>query len=82
MMRLTSSQYQQAFPASKLGREVRAQLELMESDISYTTNGTYNPAAGGDISFTEKHCTYLSLNQNVKPTEYLSNLRLKTKLRR
>lgn len=79
-MKLTSKQYEQEFLNSELAVEIKKELELMESDAYYATNGSYAPALGGDISFTDKHFAYLSLNQNVKPNEYLSNLRLKTRI--
>lgn len=82
MMKLTPKQYEQRFLNSELAADIRGQLELMESDVSYATNGSYAPVLGGDISFTDKHFTYLSLHQNVKPNEYISNLRLKTRVRK
>lgn len=74
-------QYQQAFLDSEAAVEIKSQLVSMESDPLYITKSSYTPHAEGDISFTDKHFAYLSLHQNVKPSEYMANLRLKTKSR-
>jgi hypothetical protein len=42
----------------------------------------YTVLEGNSISFIDKHMTYMSDNLQLKPKDYLSNLRLKTKVRR
>jgi hypothetical protein len=70
---------------SEEGAEVKHALRLMESDSTYTTESSYNANEllypGNDMSFVEKHMRYLSAHQNVNPQQYLSNLRLMTRVR-
>lgn len=74
-------QYQEAFLTSEIGLGIREQLQRMEGDPTFITRSSYTPHSENDISFTDKHFAYLSLHQNVKPEEYMSNLRLKTRAR-
>jgi hypothetical protein len=59
--------------------EIRNELAKMMEDPSYNTRASYSPAAGGDITFVDKHMKYLSLHLNMDPAQYLSNLRLITR---
>jgi hypothetical protein len=73
------------FPESEEGAEIKRELTSMQADLGYTTESSYNANEmlypGGDMSFVEKHMRYLSLHQNVNPQQYLSNLRLMTRVR-
>jgi hypothetical protein len=80
-MKLTSNEYKRAFIISEVGADVKKQLVMMENDRGYVTNSSYTPTSEVNITFTDKHFTYLSQNQQVKPLEYMANLRLKTRKR-
>jgi hypothetical protein len=59
-------------------------LRVMVSDKAYLTEPSYN--ANGAlypdhmISFVDKHMNYLRTHPGVKPDQYLSNLRLITRI--
>lgn len=73
------------FPDSEEGIVTKQKLSMMVSDITYTTESGYNANVllypDNDISFVDKHMRYLSEHQNVNPQQYLSNLRLMTRVR-
>lgn len=81
MARLSSSQYKQKFLASDVAIDIRNQLRLMEENVSFHTRTSYSPSSEEAITFTDKHLTYISEHSAVKPSEYLANLRLKTRVR-
>ncbi|HZL08224.1 MAG TPA: hypothetical protein VFC50_03460 [Candidatus Dormibacteraeota bacterium] len=70
---------------SEEGSEVKRELRLMADDSGYTTESSYNANdvlyPGNHMTFVEKHMHYLNTHQNVNPQQYLSNLRLMTKVR-
>lgn len=80
-MRLSPMQYKQQFLVSDIAEEIKQQLALMEESPGYHTRTSYSPSKAEETSFTDTHIEYLSKHPNVKPSEYMSNLRLKTKLR-
>lgn len=65
--------------------EVTQALRLMESDSSYKTDAGYSSNEelypDNNIPFVEKHMHYLREHRNVNPEQYLSNLRLMTRIR-
>lgn len=67
------------------GEEIIEMLRAMEADdnynteTSYSSNGDLNP--GNRISFVDKHIKYLNDHRNVDPYQYLSNLRIMTRVR-
>jgi hypothetical protein len=73
------------FYESEEGIAVKKALRLMASDNTYTTESSYNANSqlfpGHDMSFVDKHMRYLSMHGNVNPRQYLSNLRLMTRVR-
>ncbi len=73
------------FPESEEGIKTKQQLVMMVTDGTYATVSSYNSNAqlypDNDISFVDKHMRYLSEHQNVNPQQYLSNLRLMTRVR-
>ncbi len=73
------------FPESDEGIKTKQQLRVMVTDKTYTTESGYNANVllypDNDISFVDKHMRYLSELQNVNPQQYLSNLRLMTRVR-
>lgn len=80
-MQLSPKQRQQVFLQSKAAIEIREQLLSMESDPAFNTRSTYVPGLKADMSFADKHFAYISTHQYIKPQDYMSNLRLKTRLR-
>jgi hypothetical protein len=65
--------------------EVRDALRLMENDLTYQTDSGYSSNESlypdNNITFVEKHMNYLTEHRNVNPEQYLSNLRLMTRIR-
>lgn len=80
-MAITPSQYKKDFLASEAAVEIREQLTQMEKDPTYFTEVSYSPAHESGISFSEKHIDYISTHPNLRPSDYMSNLRLRTRLR-
>jgi hypothetical protein len=70
---------------SEVGTEVRSALEVLEEDpryitqVSYTADQAHYPK--GTMPFVERHLLYLHQHPSVNPMHYLSNLRLKLKIR-
>jgi hypothetical protein len=81
-MKLSPSQYKQQFLSSELAAEVQAQLDRMEADPNYHTGDSYSSLSEAPVGFAKKHFTYICEHPAVKPQEYLSNLRLKTQVRK
>jgi hypothetical protein len=81
-MYTSPNKYKKSFLISDVANDIKRQLLLMENDPTFATNSMYSPASEVEISFTDKHLTYLSAHPMVKPKEYMANLRLKTRLRR
>lgn len=72
---------QQDFFQSDEARKAAIQLRLMVNDPAYNTRQTFSALTGGSTSFVDKHMWYLSEHLNINVQHYLSNLRLKTKIR-
>lgn len=74
------------FYNSEEGVEIKLALQAMLSDTNYSTEATYsaNTELHEDnlISFVEKHMTYLDQHPAIDARNYLSNLRLMTRIRR
>lgn len=70
---------------SEEGQQIRAELEAIGNDKRYRTKDTYsaNETDFPDhvMPFVEKHMLYLSKHSELNPQHYLSNLRLKIKIR-
>ncbi len=64
---------------------VERELRLLVSDPAFSTESSYsaNVAAYPDhlIPFVQKHIAYLHAHPKVNPDQYLSNLRMMTKIR-
>jgi len=70
------------FLTSPEGLAAHADLLEMESDKGYKTIATYSPSSeDGVLLFIDKHMNYLSSHAGVNATQYVSNLRLITKIR-
>lgn len=80
-MAMSPNQYKKEFLATDAAAEILSLLKQMEKNPQYSTKSSYRPGIAGDISFSEKHFTYLSTHPTVRPDLYMANLRLMTKLR-
>lgn len=81
-MPISSNQYRKQFLATETAVEIRKLLEQMEESPLYFTKATYQAGNPEDISFSDKHLAYISTHPAVQPDQYMSNLRLMTKIRR
>ena len=74
------------FYESEIGLEIEQILKEMTEDEKYNTTSSYsaNITDYPDhlIPFTEKHMRYLNTHPTIDPQQYISNLRLVTKLSR
>jgi hypothetical protein len=71
----------QEFLDSPEGIRAYEELVAMAKNVSYNTNSTYSPRSdNGDLSFVDKHMTYLCSHQGMNAAQYVSNLRLITKI--
>lgn len=65
--------------------EIERQLQQMEADKSFKTESSYSANIttypNNLIPFVDKHMAYLKQHQNLNPQQYLSNLRLMTRMR-
>ena len=73
------------FFESEEGIEIKETLQRMAADLAFNTESSYSANStlhpDNQISFVEKHMTYLNIHPAINPREYLSNLRLMTRLR-
>lgn len=70
---------------SEEGTEIRRALRQLELDDRYNTQPTQtsnlDDYPDGQIPFTDVHLLYLTRNPSVNPDHYLSNLRLRLRIR-
>ncbi len=77
------TQRAQEFLKSEHGKSAYEELVKMVSDITYNTKSTYSPSADdGNLLFIDKHMNYLCTHLTTDTGQYLSNLRLSTKVRK
>ncbi|MDB5162898.1 MAG: hypothetical protein JWN28_505 [Candidatus Saccharibacteria bacterium] len=80
--RVYTTQRAKDFLTSAEGIAAHADLEAMEKDKGYKTVSTYSPASeNGVLLFIDRHMNYLSSHASVNASQYISNLRLVTKIR-
>ncbi len=73
----------QAFLDSEAGQAIYDELIAMVNDEGYNTTSTFSPGAeNGSLLFVDKHMNYLCSHLDVNANQYLSNLRLITKVRK
>ncbi len=80
-MHVSASEYRRQFLTSEEALYAKSQLDAMMADPLYNTRASYVAGQAEDMSFADTHLGYLSNHPQIKVREYLSNLRLKTKLR-
>jgi hypothetical protein len=64
-----------------VAKTVSAELEAMVDNPVYKTDSSYTPSSEDRISFVNKHLRYLSTHQKLNYQQYLSNLKLMTKIK-
>lgn len=73
------------FFESEEGIEVKKSLQHMAEDLAFNTKSTYSANStlhpDNRITFVEKHMAYLNTHPAINPREYISNLRLMTRVR-
>ena len=80
--RYATTQRAQDFLKSEAGIQAYTELLRMIGDDSYNTASSFSPSAeDGTLSFIDKHMSYLCSHLSVDASQYLSNLRLITKVR-
>ena len=62
-------------------KNVCKELEAMVANPNYRTESSYSPSSEERITFVNKHVRYLSMHQKLDHQQYLSNLKLMTKIR-
>mgnify|MGYP003421251729 CR=1 FL=1 len=77
------TQRAQLFLKSEEGMSAYNELCRLVEDEEYNTTSTFSPSAtDGNLLFIDKHMNYLCSHLGVGTTQYLSNLRLITKVRK
>lgn len=77
---MTNAQSKQAFIESAEGIELRKQLETMVKSPHYNTR-VYTLASDNDGSnFIDKHMNYMSTHRTIDHMQYISNIKLMTKI--
>lgn len=76
---------QRDFLDSEQGKGIRHILQQMEADSGYNTVSSYS-ANSTDypdnlMPFVDKHLNYLLAHPKLDTTQYIANLRLKTRIR-
>lgn len=66
---------------SDTAKDVRKELQAMFENPNYCTESSYSPSSEDPVSFVNKHLRYLSMHQKINHQQYLSNLRLMTKVK-
>ena len=80
---MTNAQSRLKFLASDELVVIRQTLLDIAADPHYNTKSVYTTAEQPESSvFVEKHIAYMSNNLNITPEQYLSNLRLRTRIRK
>ncbi|MCA9335172.1 hypothetical protein KC953_03445 [Candidatus Saccharibacteria bacterium] len=78
---MTNAQARQTFMESEKGRSLREQLEMMVESPLYNTHAfSLNGDPEGAV-FVNKHMHYMSSHRSMNHSQYLSNLKLMTKIR-
>lgn len=70
----------QKFFESDEAKAIRVTLEEMATDPSFNTKSMYAAYSSTDVTFVERHMKYLGDHQKVNPKQYVSNLRLMTRI--
>ncbi len=77
---MANAQSRQAFIKSEKGVALRAELEAMVKSRKYNTRLYSLTSDPKGVHFIEKHMTYMSSYLTMDHMQYVSNLRLMTKI--
>lgn len=70
---------------SEEGRSVRKMLQYMTTDTTYNTQSSYTSDSSlypdNQMPFVEKHMNYLNAHPELDSQMYITNVRLKTRIR-
>lgn len=69
-----------SFFKSEEGKLLRQELIRMTQNKLYNTRTTYSTCDANGLSFVDKHMRYMSQYPNLNYSQYVSNLKLITKL--
>lgn len=79
---MVMTQGKQSFLRSEKAQSLRDELELMVVSPDYNTKAVYSVLESDGNQFVEKHMNYMSGFLSMDHWQYLSNLKLKTKIRK
>jgi hypothetical protein len=79
---MTKSLSKQEFLRSEKAKLLRDELVLMVKSPVYNTRPLYSPNDTTGSQFVEKHMIYMSNFLGMDHMQYISNLKLKTKIRK
>src|ERR1700757_2232936 len=79
---MTNSQSRTAFLKTEKARLLREELLAMVKSPEYNTRPIYSTVESEGSQFVEKHMNYMSDFRNMDHWQYVSNLKLKTKIRK
>lgn len=77
---MASTTQKKIFFESEEGVWLRSELTRMVESGDYNTRSTYTAASVDKLLFIDKHMNYISNYPNIDHRQYISNLKLKTKL--
>jgi hypothetical protein len=74
------------FKLTEEGIQTEQELKSMDANLAFNTVASYSANSilhpDHEISFVDKHMKYITEHPSVNVTEYLSNLRLMTRIRK
>lgn len=68
------------FIASERGKLLRIELLRMTKSRAYNTKSTYSTLDATGLTFVEKHMRYMSQYPTLNYEQYISNVKLMTKI--
>ena len=71
----------QKFLASDEAELIRVDLKKMTADPCFNTKSMYSASTLDDVTFVDKHMKYLADHPKLNPQQYLSNIRLMTRIK-
>jgi len=71
----------QKYLETDVAKNIHKELKAMAASPNYITEPSYSPTSSEPVSFVDKHIKYLSTHQKLNHEQYLSNLKLMTKVR-
>ncbi len=78
---MSSTIQKKLFFESEEGIWLRNELTQMVKSTDYNTRSTYTALSSDELLFIDKHMNYMSNYPSLNYKQYLSNLKLKTKLK-